>query len=390
MHVASLEISGLVKGYGNKPVLTGVDLQVNAGTITAILGPSGSGKTTLLRVICGFERAQAGSIAIDGEVVDDSRRFVPPERRRIGYVPQEGNLFPHLTVAGNIRFGLRRNEESRRRVGELLNMIGLADRARSYPHQLSGGQQQRVALARALAIRPRLVLLDEPFASLDATLRASVRHEVSRILREAEATALLVTHDQDEALSMSDHVAVIREGAIAQLDTPRGLYANPVDADLARFVGEVNLIPGSFSGEQVTTDLGTLQLHPSTQHPSDAREATVLVRPEQILVTAADRTDDAVCEVVDHEFYGHDAIVRVRIARDPKGRVVVVRVRGGVDWTPGSLVHLQVDGPVLAWAATESQSAAAQSTDSQSARAQSAASQSAASQSSGRESSAQP
>jgi iron(III) transport system ATP-binding protein len=310
-------------------------------------------------VICGFERAQAGSVAIDGEIVDDSRRFVPPERRRIGYVPQEGNLFPHLTVAGNIRFGLRRSEESRKRVGELLLMIGLADRARSYPHQLSGGQQQRVALARALAIRPRLVLLDEPFASLDATLRASVRHEVSRILREAEATALLVTHDQDEALSMSDNVAVIREGVIAQLDTPRALYANPVDADLARFVGEVNLIPGSFHGEQVTTELGTFPLHPSSRHPSDARDATVLVRPEQILLTAADRSGDAVCEVVDHEFYGHDAIVRVRSARDPKGRVVVVRVRGGIDWAPGALVHLQVDGSVLAWAAAESSAHAA-------------------------------
>jgi iron(III) transport system ATP-binding protein len=357
MRVASLEISGLVKGFGSKPVLSGVNLRVEPGTITAILGPSGSGKTTLLRVICGFERAQAGTVAIGGEVVDDSRRFVPPERRRIGYVPQEGNLFPHLTVAGNIRFGLRRSEESRKRVGELLNMIGLADRARSYPHQLSGGQQQRVALARALAIRPRLVLLDEPFASLDATLRASVRHEVSRILRDAEATALLVTHDQDEALSMSDNVAVIRDGAIAQLDTPRALYANPVDADLARFVGEVNLIPGSFSGKQVTTELGTFPLHPTSTHPSDARDATVLVRPEQILLTGAERTDDPtddrVCEVVDHEFYGHDAIVRVRTARDPKGRVVVVRVRGGNDWTPGSLVHLAVDGPVLAWASAD-------------------------------------
>jgi iron(III) transport system ATP-binding protein len=168
-------VRGLVKGFGTNPVLQGLDLTVASGTITAILGSSGSGKTTLLRVLCGFERAERGSIVLDDEVVDDRSHYVPPERRRIGYVPQDGNLFPHLTIAGNIRFGLPRGVESRSRVRALLDMIGLADRARSYPHQLSGGQQQRVALARALAVHPRLVLLDEPFASLDAALRSSVR-----------------------------------------------------------------------------------------------------------------------------------------------------------------------------------------------------------------------
>jgi iron(III) transport system ATP-binding protein len=341
-------VSDLVKGFGSKPVLTGVELRVEAGSITSILGPSGSGKTTLLRVICGFERAQRGSVAIDDEIVDDATHFTPPERRRIGYVPQEGNLFPHLTVAGNIGFGLSRGAESKQRVAELLDMIGLADRARSYPHQLSGGQQQRVALARALAVRPRLVLLDEPFASLDASLRTSVRGDVLAILRDARATALLVTHDQDEALSMSDHIAVIRDGVIAQFDRPQDLYAQPVDADLAHFVGDVNLIAGSFDGDMVSTSLGRLSLHTSSAATVPGAAATVMVRPEQILLSPADAADSGACEVVDHEFYGHDAIVRLKPLHTD-APVLVVRVRGGVGWPRGSVATVDVDGPVVAW-----------------------------------------
>jgi iron(III) transport system ATP-binding protein len=349
--VTSLVVSDLVKGFGPKRVLTGVNLQVEAATLTAILGPSGSGKTTLLRVICGFERAESGSVTLDGEVVDDATSFVPPERRRIGYVPQEGNLFPHLTVAGNIRFGLRRGGDTRRRVGELLDMIGLADRARSYPHQLSGGQQQRVALARALAVQPRLVLLDEPFASLDASLRASVRTDVLHILRDAGATALLVTHDQDEALSMSDSVAVIRNGVIAQFDTPRAVYARPLDPDLARFVGDVNLLAGEFDGDAVRTPLGRLPLRDSPTAQRGSR-ATVMVRPEQLLLAAGDADASGACEVVDQEFYGHDAIVRLRPLRDDRQSTFVVRIRGGMEWPRGTVASVSVDGAVVAWADT--------------------------------------
>jgi iron(III) transport system ATP-binding protein len=347
--VTSLVVSGLVKGFGAKPVLTGVDLTVEPGTLTAILGPSGSGKTTLLRVICGFERAQSGSVEIDGEVVDDATHFVAPERRRIGYVPQEGNLFPHLTVAGNVRFGLSRRPESKQRVARLLEMIGLADRARSYPHQLSGGQQQRVALARALAVQPRLVLLDEPFASLDASLRASVRADVAHILRDAGATALLVTHDQDEALSMSDSIAVIRDGVIAQFDSPHALYSRPVDADLAHFVGEVNLLAGSFDGDAVTTTLGRLTLQTPATAAAAGAVATVMVRPEQLLLSPGRADDPAACEVVDHEFYGHDAIVRLKPLHAAGPAVLVVRIRGGVDWARGAVAAVTVDGPVVAW-----------------------------------------
>jgi iron(III) transport system ATP-binding protein len=350
--VTSLVVSGLIKGFGSKPVLTGVDLRVEPATITSILGPSGSGKTTLLRVICGFERAQSGSVAIDDETVDDATHFVPPERRRIGYVPQEGNLFPHLSIAANVRFGLPRGAASRRRVTELLEMIGLADRARSYPHQLSGGQQQRVALARALAVSPRLVLLDEPFASLDASLRASVRGDVIRILREAGATALLVTHDQDEALSLSDSVAVIRDGVIAQLASPEQVYAHPADADLAHFIGDVNLVTGSIDGDGVLTPLGRLALDPASAAAAAAggSVATVMVRPEQLLLATGSAGDDRACEVVDHEFYGHDAIVRLRpLGADATSPVLIVRVRGGVRWPRGSVATVTVDGPVVAW-----------------------------------------
>ena len=278
--------------------------------------------------------------------------YVPPERRRIGYVPQDGNLFPHLSIAANIRFGLPRGSQSRQRVSDLLDMIGLADRARSYPHQLSGGQQQRVALARALAVHPRLVLLDEPFASLDAALRASVRGDVVRILREAGATALLVTHDQDEALSLSDTVAVLRDGVIAQLDTPHRIYARPVDPDLAGFVGEVNLLAGTVDGDHVTTALGRLSLGPSgTVVP--AGPVLVMIRPEQLVLRRpAAGEDEGGCTVVRQEFYGHDAVVRVTLSHSDAA-ALVVRVRGDCDWPAGARAVASVDGPVVAYAGPE-------------------------------------
>jgi iron(III) transport system ATP-binding protein len=290
---------------------------------------------------------QQGSIVIDGEVVDDGERYVAPEHRGIGYVPQDSNLFPHLTVAGNVRFGLPRSAASKDRVRELLDMIGLADHARSYPHQLSGGQQQRVALARALAIEPRLVLLDEPFASLDASLRASVRTEVMTILRSAGATALLVTHDQDEALSMSDTVAVIRNGLIAQLGTPQAVYTHPADADLAHFVGEVNLLTGTVDGDHVTTTLGRLPLLDGSIADS-GDQVTVMVRPEQLVLTTARGRRRDRCTVITQEFYGHDAIVRMALDDEPAVHLIA-RVRGGVTWAPGATASVQVEGPVVVY-----------------------------------------
>src|ERR1700723_238010 len=233
-------VTGLQKAFGTHPVLTGVDLEVPAGSLTAILGPSGSGKTTLLRLLAGFERADSGTITIGDTLVDGPGTYVAPERRRIGYVPQEGSLFPHLTVEANVGFGLSARDRRGGQAASMLEMVGLGGLGRRYPHQLSGGQQQRVALARALAIEPALVLLDEPFASLDAHMRASVRADVQRICRGAGTTAILVTHDQDEALSMADRVAVLRDGRIVQYSAPQDLYTLPADPALARFIGDAN------------------------------------------------------------------------------------------------------------------------------------------------------
>src|ERR1700678_462253 len=279
-HMRQLAVAGLYKAFGAHPVLTGVDLAVPAGSLTALLGPSGSGKTTLLRLLAGFERADAGTITIGDMVVDSPKVHVPPERRRIGYVPQEGALFPHLTVGANVAFGLPGRERKNGSVERLLETVGLGGLGRRYPHQLSGGQQQRVALARALAIEPAVVLLDEPFASLDANLRASVRADVQEIFRRAGTTAVLVTHDQDEALSVADRIAALRDGKIAQYAAPDELYSRPVDAELASFIGDANLLDGVLSGGVVDTLLGGLRLDPAAAAAEG--KVTVLVRPEQI------------------------------------------------------------------------------------------------------------
>ncbi len=259
--MAHLSVTQLAKTFGGRPVLNGVDLDVTTGSLVAVLGASGSGKTTLLRLICGFERADSGMVEIDGQIVAGAGVHAPPERRRIGYVAQEGSLFPHLSVFANVAFGLPRSERrDRARIEGLLARVGLpaayADRA---PHQLSGGEQQRVALARALAPAPKLVLLDEPFSSLDAALRVETRRAVASALAASGATALLVTHDQSEALAMGSEVAVLRDGIVAQIATPETLYRQPVDGAMARFVGEAVILPGTITGGAVTCALGRLR-----------------------------------------------------------------------------------------------------------------------------------
>jgi iron(III) transport system ATP-binding protein len=362
--VTPLSIRGLRKAFGTHPVLADLDLEVPAGSLTAILGPSGSGKTTLLRILAGFERADAGTVRIGAVLADGPGGYVPPERRRIGYVPQEGSLFPHLTVAANVGFGLPARQRLGQGTSELLERVGLADMAKRYPHELSGGQQQRVALARALAIRPMVVLLDEPFASLDANLRASVRADVHQIFRDAGMTALLVTHDQDEALAIADRIAVLRDGRIAQCSAPLELYSRPVDADLARFVGDANLLDGTRHDGVVDTVLGRLAvdaLQPgSPQSPVAAGQdrtgsgpVTVLIRPEHIELVPAGRDDPAsggpAGHVIECEYYGHDAVLRVRLESGGDVRPIIVRTAGSHQLPPGSAVRLQARGPVLTW-----------------------------------------
>jgi iron(III) transport system ATP-binding protein len=342
-----LRIAGVAKAFDSQPVLRGVELAVPAGSFTAILGSSGSGKTTLLRIVAGFERPDDGEVRLGEDVVDDaSHRFVPSERRRIGYVPQEGALFPHLSVGRNVAFGLPRGPDRRGRVDELLELVGLSGYRRRYPHQLSGGQQQRVALARALAVGPEFVLLDEPFASLDAAMRSSVRADVLAVLRQAGATSILVTHDQDEALSMADQVAVLRDGVIAQLDTPTALYGRPGDVELAQFLGESNVLEGEVHDGTASTALGRLSVAAGTGSATGG-PVRVLVRPEQIRLGESPN-GGIVATVQTYEYYGHDAVVRVR----PDGGTLpdlVVRVSGGAPLEPGRRVGLSVLGEVVVW-----------------------------------------
>jgi iron(III) transport system ATP-binding protein len=345
---SDLRVSDLHVAYGSHEVLNGLSLEVASGTFGAILGPSGCGKTTLLRAISGFERPSRGTIDIGGTVVDDGRRHVPPERRAIGYVPQEGGLFPHLTVGQNVGFGVRGRRRRRATVAELLDRVGLAAVAAKYPHQLSGGQQQRVALARALAVQPRLVLLDEPFAALDDTLRVALREEVKAILRDADATAVLVTHDQDEALSLADTVAVVRDGVVAQQATPQVLYASPLDEDLATLVGDANLLDGEVVGRRVTTCLGVHDVAPGAAAPEGL--VTVLVRPEQV-VDAGEGDEQVVRAVIEStSFHGHDALVRVAPESPTGAPTLVARMPGRSARTVGEVVTMRVVGPVWVWA----------------------------------------
>jgi len=358
-----LAVSGLHKAFGPHPVLIGLELDVRAGAFTAILGPSGSGKTTLLRLLAGFEQADAGTITIGGRIVDGPGSYIPPERRKIGYVPQEGALFPHLTVAHNVGFGLSARERRGGRTAELLETVGLAGLGARYPHQLSGGQQQRVALARALAIRPEVVLLDEPFASLDAHMRATVRSDVQRICQQAGTTAILVTHDQDEALSLAHRIAVLRDGKIVQYAAPQDLYGRPADAALARFVGDANLLDGELTdtalaggtgARAVDTIFGALPLAPTMPgEPITPGNVTVLIRPEQLeLIAGAAAGPGSGClsgRIVAREYYGHDAVVRVQPDGGPDGLEVIVRTTGERQLPTGSPVTVRARGPVIAW-----------------------------------------
>jgi iron(III) transport system ATP-binding protein len=354
--MSELEITGLEKSYATQGVLRQLDLSVEEGTFVSILGPSGSGKTTLLRVIAGFERADGGRVRLRGEVVDDESTFVSSEHRRIGYVPQEGNLFPHLSVERNVGFGLSRDERRGHRVHELLEMVGLSGLAQRYPHQLSGGQQQRVALARGLAINPSLVLLDEPFSSLDATLRGAVRHDVRRILRDAGTTAILVTHDQDEALSLADRVAIIRDGQISQFDTPGQMYARPRTPELAHELGDANFVKGVVNNGAVVTPFGVLELDDPSSIVGGVAEGAglvVLIRPEQLIVSATLDANQPRATVIETEFYGHDSVLKLQPDFDANAKLIARTSHARLLPARNTSVSLSVRGSVIAWNASK-------------------------------------
>jgi iron(III) transport system ATP-binding protein len=346
--MADLRCSEIVASYGARRVLAGVDLVVPEGTITAILGSSGSGKTTLLRVVIGFVPVDGGVVSVGDRVVASSNGIhVAPDKRAIGYVAQEGALFPHLTVAQNVAFGLPRGERKvRGSVEEALDLVGL-DRmyAKRRPQELSGGEQRRVALARALAPRPAAVLLDEPFSGLDAALRAETRAAVLAALAATGATAVLVTHDQAEALSTGREVAVLRDGRLAQTAAPDVLYRSPVDLDVARFVGDAIVMTGEAQGGSVTCVLGTLRVRGAGV---DGR-VQVMLRPEQIKVEEAGDAPIG-ARVVGHTFYGPETVLQLELL-DGSTTALSARVHDGAGISVGDRIGVRVEGPVTVYPA---------------------------------------
>lgn len=338
--MTNLRIQGVQKSFNGQPVLRGVDLTVPAGTIVALLGPSGCGKTTLLRLIGGFDRLDDGEIAFDSTTVAARRIHTPPERRRIGYVPQEGALFPHLTVADNVGYGLPRRKRGGKRVAEVLSLAGLAALGARFPHELSGGQQQRAALARALAPEPGLILLDEPFNALDLDLRRRLCEDVVAMLRREGATAVLVTHDPAEAFSAADRVAVMHDGKIMQVDTPDRVYWQPASATVARLTGQAIFLDGTFQHDQVLTAVGPLSLHPA--YGGGTGKASVMLRPEQI--TPSTREPGTLARVVECSFRGSHVVLTVIL----DGQTIRLKAPSLSVPPPGATVYLCVDGACVA------------------------------------------
>jgi iron(III) transport system ATP-binding protein len=325
---------------GGVHAVAGATLEVAEGSLLALLGPSGCGKTTTLRLIAGLERPEQGLICIGGRQVAGEGAWVAPEQRRLGLVFQDGALFPHLSVAANISFalGARPRTAQADRVGELLALVGLDGLAQRYPHQLSGGQQQRVALARALAPQPAVVLLDEPFANLDVTLRGELREEVAQILRATGTTAVLVTHDQQEALSLADQVALMLGGRIVQYGAPAKLYTAPASRAVASFIGEANWLPGEAAGPTASSRLGALELLHPAHGPVD-----LLIRPEQLQLHADLSSAWTIQQV---RYFGHDQLVTVT----PDGQLLLrARLSARQRAEPGVRVRVEVCGAVSAF-----------------------------------------
>jgi iron(III) transport system ATP-binding protein len=340
-----LEVERVTIGYGAEPVVRGVSFRLNRGDIGCLLGPSGCGKTTLLRGIAGFEPLIEGRVALGGRELSVPGSTVPPEQRQVGMVFQDFALFSHLTVAENVAFGIRRWRAALRnaRVEELLELVGLPDFGRAYPHHLSGGEQQRVALARALAPRPRLLLLDEPFSSLDVSLRGDIAREVRRILRHEEMTAVLVTHDQMEAFAMADEIGVMRRGQLMQWDTGYNLYHRPARPFVARFVGRGALIAGRVLNErEVETAVGVIHSRePLACEPGSAVD--VLMRPDDLLCTDPSEADvSGVVEAGD--FRGAQYLYTIRL---DNGERVLSLVHSHDSHPIGARVGLKVDSPHL-------------------------------------------
>lgn len=334
----ALSVQGLIKQYGALTAVDDVSFELASGEILALLGASGCGKTTTLRLIAGLETPDNGEIWLGERRVSGGGDWIQPENRRVGMVFQDYALFPHLSVSANIAFGLKQYRgDKQARVTEMLRVVGLEGLEKRMPHQLSGGQQQRVALARALAPQPSILLLDEPFSNLDAALRAQVRAEVRAILREANVTSIFVTHDQEEALSLADKVAMMREGRILQFGTPHQIYNHPATRDVAQFVGEANFIPATAQDMMAQSALGDISL---MQEAHGA--VSLLIRPEAISITP----DGVSARVIWSEFYGHNQRLGVML---PDGTQLIIRTDAHTVYTVDTNIGVCVRRAVLAY-----------------------------------------
>jgi iron(III) transport system ATP-binding protein len=332
----AVRLTGVTRSYGDVPAACGVDLAVEPGEILTVIGPSGCGKSTLLRLVAGLERPDAGAVLVAGDVMAEGSRFVPPERRRVGLVFQDSALFPHLTVRRNVAFGLagRAHAERDRRVTEVLDLVRLGHLADRYPHELSGGEQQRVALARALAPRPAVVLLDEPFSSLDENLRAQVRADLVGILRATGVTAVLVTHDQTEALAVGDRVAVMCEGRIEQVDTPQQVFEHPRTRFVATFMGDADFLPAHVERALLTSEIGVVSTVPGWTHADDVE---VVLRPHEVALSEPGRAPTAT--VVGVEYHGAFVLHTVQL---PSGARLRSWQPHAVRWPIGAPVSVGV------------------------------------------------
>jgi iron(III) transport system ATP-binding protein len=335
--VTLLEIDDLRHAYGEQLVVRGVSFALERGAIGCLLGPSGCGKTTVLRCIAGFEPVQHGAIRLNGATVSAPGTLVPPEARRIGMVFQDYALFPHLTVADNIGFGLHRlaREERTQRIHELARLVHLAEELHKYPHEISGGQQQRVALARALAPRPELLLLDEPFSNLDVELRERLSLELREIIKASGATAVLVTHDQQEAFAIADLVGILHEGRIQQWDSAYNLYHRPANRFVADFIGQGVFLPArALDGERLEIELGTLKGGPLA---GDGGPLEVLLRPDDVV---HDDAAPAQAEVVHKAFRGAEILYTLKLA---SGRKVLALVPSHHNHALGERIGIRLD-----------------------------------------------
>ncbi|WP_237064347.1 MULTISPECIES: ABC transporter ATP-binding protein [Microbulbifer] len=338
-----LQIADLECRYGKRVILEAVSLTLHQGEIGCLLGPSGCGKTTLLHAIAGFQPIFHGSISLDGEVISTPTAALPPEKRQVGVVFQDYALFPHLSVAGNLAFGLAGmpRAEQRARVEEMLELVHLQEYAGHFPHQLSGGQQQRVALARALAPRPRLLLMDEPFSNLDTELRRSLAREVRHILRETGTSALIVTHDRSEAFIAGDRIGVITHGRLQQWDTPETVYRTPATTGVARIVGEGNLLRGKVvQPGLVDTELGQVEIR-DTDRPAGSH-VDIFARSGDLV--AGEHHRAVTVQVVEKHFLGDSALYRFRL---PGGRTIEANLESPVDIAPGQEIALRMEGPLV-------------------------------------------